>query len=72
MPVPEASVDENDFAPPLHDDVGPSRKELGVNPVAHPHRAEQSAHCQLGLGIGAPNSGHVSASTLSGYPIHHI
>lgn len=71
MAVPEASMDEDGNAAPLHDDVWPSRKGAVLNAVAHTQSAQCPPHSQLGPRVASPNGGHVRAAPGGGDRVYH-
>lgn len=66
MPVPEATMDEDDGPAAREDHVGLSRQVLAVEPEAVPHGMDEPAHSKLGLRVLAADTPHAFAALRRG------
>src|SRR4051794_30865161 len=61
MSVPKAAVHEQGDPPRWEDDIRPAGKPAVVQSIAKAEFVQRAAHAQFGLGIGAPDTGHLGA-----------
>jgi len=62
--MPETSVNENADSVSRQNDVRIARQIAAVKSETISHRVQQSANCELGLGVLSPNTRHQLASLL--------
>ena len=71
VPMPEATVHEDDRVPLGKHDVGMSWQFRRMQTVAEPQSMEVSAHDHLRLRVLRPNPAHDLASLLWGNGVHY-
>lgn len=71
MPMPKASVDEDDFSPTGEHQVGPPRESWVVETIAISNRVQSASKLQLRLGILGANFCHMCAALGRGHEIRH-
>ena len=70
MPMPEATIHEDDSAILAHHNIGVSGKPRVVKPIAETAGKQELAHQQLRLGILAPNRRHAAMALFLSHLIH--
>lgn len=69
--VPEAAVHEDHSPVPGQHEVGPAGQVLAMQAVTQPVSVQVLADEQLGLGVLAPDAGHVVAAGGRGVDVGH-
>lgn len=64
MPVPKATVDEDDLPPAGEDEIGFAGKVLAVQPEAVAHAVNEAADQQLDLAVLGADAAHQLAAPL--------
>lgn len=64
MPMPEAAVDQNNFAVPRQHHIGPSGKVLAVEPETIPQPMQQRPDRNFRLGVPAADAAHEAGALL--------
>lgn len=62
VPVPKASVHEDNLLPGGEDEIGLAGEILPVEPVAISHAVDETAHHELRLSVFRPDRPHVRAA----------
>jgi hypothetical protein len=70
MPMPETSVDENDFLSFRENQVWIPRKGPIMEPISETHTMNQATYNQLGLCVFMAHSAHALTSLLFTQRIH--
>jgi hypothetical protein len=72
MSMPEATVNEDARTELRQDDIGSPVEITNVQAISKAKAMEEPAHCQLRLGILAPNARHHSGTCGGAYDIHQF
>lgn len=70
MPMPKASMDEDDLPTATEDEIRPAWQSGDTEAVPEPHRIDEPADSQFRGSPAAAHSAHERASRLLGKVIH--